>query len=183
MHAPSTHVVLLGALGLLAAAGAARAQDDSANAAQSCIAAKGIDHTTILDDRNILFFMRKDHAAYRNTLLRACPGLRAENHFTYAQDALSGLCRGNVINVLSYTFDSPTLGASCQLGTFAPVTDDEVEELIAAATPTRKNRDAGRPAIKVEPVELPAAAPRPAPAEASTPPPPPAQPAPAEAAR
>ena len=173
MHAPGTLFVRFGALALIAAVGTNRAfaQDDSASVVQTCIYRTGIDHTKVLDDRTILFFMH-NRTKYRNTLLGTCPGLRAENHFIYGQDMANSLCKGNVINVLTYEFGRATRGASCWLGMFQPLSDDEVEELVAAATPAKENKDAKRrPAVKVEPVQLPAAAPPPAPVESSEPPP------------
>jgi len=150
---------LLGALALIAAAGTPRAfaQDDSASVGQMCVNKLGIDHTKVLDDRNILFFMH-NRTKYLNTLLGMCPGLRAENHFVSGQDMGNNLCKGNVIRVLSYSFGNATLGASCWLGMFQPLSDDELEELVATASPKGKSRDVSRHAIKVEPVELPPAA-------------------------
>jgi hypothetical protein len=186
MHAPGTHFVYFGALtALLAVADTTRvaAQDDSASVAQTCIYRTGIDHTRVLDDRNILFFMH-NRTKYRNTLLGTCPGLRAENHFIYGQDMANSLCKGNVINVLAYEFGSATRGASCWLGMFQPLSDDEVEELVAATTPAKKDKDANRRhAIKVEPVELPPAPPPAASVESSAPPPRPAEPAATETTR
>jgi hypothetical protein len=159
MHAANAPLTLLGALALIVAASPHRvlAQEDSASVAQMCVNRLGIDHTKVLDDRNILFFMH-NHTKYRNTLLGTCPGLRAEDHFAYAQDMGNNLCKGNVIRVLSYSFGSASLGASCWLGMFEPLSDDEVEELLTAASPKGKSRNVSRQAVKVEPVELPPAA-------------------------
>src|SRR5215831_7704520 len=155
MHAPSTPLVRLGALALSAVAGSnqAFAQDDSASIGQTCVSKLAIDHTKVLDDRNILFYMH-NRTKYRNTLAGTCPGLRAENHFVSGQDMGNNLCKGNVIRVLSYSFGNASLGASCWLGMFEPLTDDEVEELVAAASPKGKNKDVSHRAVKVEPVEL-----------------------------
>ena len=172
MHAAGTHPLFFAALALSAAAAApsAYAQDDSAQVAQACINTAAIHHTTVLDDRTILFFMR-DHATYRNTLSATCPGLNTEKRFMYGQSSLNTVCKGGVINVLYYGFGEMTRGASCWLGVFEPLSRDEAEELVAIATPARKNSEANRRhAITTEPVELPAAAPaQPSPAEASAP--------------
>ena len=170
MHAPSTPLVLLGALALSAVAGSnqAFAQDDSASIGQTCVSKLAIDHTKVLDDRNILFYMH-NRTKYRNTLAGTCPGLRAENHFVSGQDMGNNLCKGNVIRVLSYSFGNASLGASCWLGMFEPLTDDEVEELVAAASPKGKNKDVSHRAVKVEPVELPPPAQAQPPARAETP--------------
>jgi len=184
MHAPGTHFVRVGILALLAAAGATgvAAQDD-ANGVQACIYPTGVDHTKVLDDRNILFFMH-NHVTYRNTLLGTCPGLRAENHFVHGESKLRPLCKGDLINVLTYSFGTATLGASCWLGTFQSLSDDEVQELLAGAGSTHKNGDVTRRAIKVEPVEVrPAAQPQPGPAETPAQPSTGAEPATAEPPR
>lgn len=172
MHAAGTHPLFFAALALSAAAAtpSVRAQDDSAQAAQACINSAAIHHTTVLDDRTILFFMR-NHATYRNTLSATCPGLNTEKRFIYGQSSLNTVCKGSVINVLYYGFGEMTRGASCWLGAFEPLSQDEVEELVAIATPAHKNPKANRRhAITSEPVELPAAAPaRPSPADAAAP--------------
>jgi hypothetical protein len=163
VRARRTSIACIGALALIAAVDSTRvaAQDDSADAMAACIRINAIGHTQVLDDRNILFFMR-NRVTYRNTLLGTCPGLRAENHFMYGQDVGNSLCKGNLINVLTSptgAFGGFERGASCWLGFFQAVSDDEVADLVAAATPTRKNKDANRrQANKVEPVELPARA-------------------------
>ena len=174
MRARPTSIACIGAIALIVAAGttSAFAQDNAADAMAACIYINGIGHTQVLDDRNVLFFMR-NRVTYRNTLLGTCPGLRAENHFMYGQDIGNSLCKGNLINVLASSgggFGHYERGASCWLGYFQAISDDEVAELVAAATPARKNKDANRrQTIKVEPVELPPAQAAPAPIDPPVP--------------
>jgi hypothetical protein len=192
VHAPGTHFVRLGALALLAAACAASvgAQDDvnrqqtikvePPNAVQACVYHPSIDHTRILDDRNILFFMR-DHSIYQNTLKEQCFGLKSTKRFAYGEASMHRLCTGNLITVLEdLTPGGVSRNNVCKLGMFVPVDNDAVEDLIAAAEPARKKEGDRRQAIKVVPVELPPpAGSPPAPVDASAPPPRVAEPTPA----
>ena len=69
---------------------AARAEDE---AHPACISSIRIDHTEVVDDSNILFYMRDRHI-YRTTLVDRCVGLRNDPRgFTYSPtDNNDALC-------------------------------------------------------------------------------------------
>ena len=164
---------------LLAAAGgtSTRAQAPTPDVAQACIYETNIDHTRILDDRNILFFMR-DHMTYQNTLKDQCYSLKAAKRFAYGEASMHRLCTGNLISVVhDVTPGVLSRNSMCRLGMFVPVDKDVVDDLIGAAdSPARKSRGSS---ITASPVELPA--PMPAPPNGSEPKAQPAQPQPADA--
>jgi hypothetical protein len=172
----------LGAIGALLAAAATdvAAQDQANNVVQTCIYQPNIDHTKILDDRTILFFMRT-HVTYQNILPEQCYSLYQEKRFTYGSASMHRLCAGNLIMVLTdLTPGSMSRGSSCKLGLFVQVDTDEVDELIAASeSRSKKNRGAAPKTITSVPVQLPPATePLPAPVESQAPQRAPAQPAP-----
>lgn len=185
-HAPGTRFVRVSAIAALiaAAAGPSRlvAQDEPAREPQACIYPEKITRTTVLDDRNVLFFVRGGKF-YLNTLPAHCPALRAEDRFTYGTTPLNGLCAGHLIGVITDLGFGPgneTIGATCKLGAFMPISQDQAQDLIALAHPSSKNKDRNnRQVIKVAPVELPPATPpqpvepaQPSPGSAPTQPPP-----------
>ena len=94
---------------------------------ESCISVGRIDRTKVLDQQNILFYMRGGQI-YRNFLPRRCPGLDRREAFSYRSSA-SQLCAIDVITVLETSGFGPRQGASCGLGNFYPVSEIEVEAL------------------------------------------------------
>lgn len=151
------------------------AQDHGPDGAQACVFQPNIEHTRILDDRNILFYMR-DRVIYQNTLKDQCYSLRARNRFTYGEAPGHRLCVNNLITVIEDPADVTRGAVSranlCKLGAFVPVDSEVAEDLIAAANAPRKNKNANRPqAVKAAPVEVPPAATQPVAggASASTP--------------
>jgi hypothetical protein len=161
-------------------AGSASADDTAAPAPTSCLTREDIRTTKVIDDRNVLFITR-ERAMYNNQLSRHCPGMRRSTplSFTYADHRL---CAGSTFSVLMrigsgspiavndpannvhYTIPGPSFvqGATCELGLFAPISEDEVKVLMAAGDEQHKSRRRGnRDAVKTEAVE-PAAAKQPA---------------------
>jgi hypothetical protein len=153
---------------------------DNAATATNCLTREQIRSTKVVDDRNVLFVMR-DRTTYNNQLGRHCPGMRRSTplSFTYADHRL---CAGSTFSVLMrigsgspiavndpannvhYTIPGPGFvqGATCRLALFAPISDDEVKALMAAADEERRSRRRGnRDAVKIEAVK-PAAAAQPA---------------------
>ena len=146
--------------------------DDPAPGPTACLRREDIRSTKVIDDRNILFITRH-RTTYNNQLPRHCPGMRRSTplSFTYADH---GLCAGSTFSVLMrvgsgnsiavndpannvhYTLPGPNFvqGATCQLATFAPISDDEIEVLKAATDTARKSRKRGnRDAVKTEAVK------------------------------
>jgi hypothetical protein len=160
-------VTMVGAI-----AGGSASADDSAPGPTACLRREDIRSTKVLDDRNILFITR-DRTTYNNQLARRCPGMRRATplSFTYADH---GLCAGSTFSVLMrvgsgnsiavndpannvhYTLPGPNLvqGATCELASFAPISEDEIEVLKAATDVERKSRKRGnRDAVKTEAVK------------------------------
>lgn len=95
--------------------------------AEHCISVNLIDRTDVIDDRNILFYMRDDRV-YRNILPHRCPGLRFEETFMY-RTSLGQLCDVDIITILDDMGFGLRMGASCGLGMFHPITEQEAEDL------------------------------------------------------
>lgn len=102
------------------------AADDPA--AVRCVDLLRVDRTKVVDDENILFYM-KDGTIYRNQLPHRCPGLAREERFMYRPHA-NRLCDLDTITVLTNFGGGLNQGAGCGLGRFHPVDPDDVEELI-----------------------------------------------------
>ena len=120
--------------GLLAiGSGTAAEQDDDTIAVEElpdavrCVPLRSIRNTDIVDDRNILFYMR-DGRIYLNRLTHRCPGLRVADSFMY-RTSLSQLCNVDIITVLNNLGFGFLPGASCGLGMFRPITADMVVAL------------------------------------------------------
>jgi len=85
----------------------------------SCLQLTQFRNTKIRDDRTI-DFMGSSKKVWRNTLSNSCPGLRAEDAFTY-ETSLSQLCNVDIIYVLRRVGGGLQRGAGCGLGQFVPV--------------------------------------------------------------
>ena len=153
MNARSKRIAIASAAALLAAVGprSAAAQADP-TAAKSCVYLPDLDHTKIVDNRNILFYLR-NNTILQNSMREPCYGLHDKTRFTYGSSVLKRLCAGDIITLLAdLSFGGVASGNTCKLGMFLPVDEDEVDDLLAAAS-----KDKGRQkknAIKSEPVEL-----------------------------
>ncbi len=78
--------------------GAAEDDEQLEDNSERCINLMRIDHTHILDDSNILFYMR-GKKVYINKLSRRCPGLRRADSFMYKTSS-SQLCNVDIITAL-----------------------------------------------------------------------------------
>jgi len=94
---------------------------------QTCVQMQRIDHTHIIDDRNILFYMH-GKKIYHNQLPHRCAGLKIAGTFMY-RTSLNSLCNVDIITVLRQSGGGFSPGPSCGLGMFRPVTAEEVELL------------------------------------------------------
>jgi hypothetical protein len=96
---------------------------------ERCISVRSIRDTEIVDDRTILFYMRRRDLIYRNDLDSRCPGLARSGRMAYT--ARGGrLCDVDVITVadpFNRRFDT---GIVCRLGNFRPISPDAAERLI-----------------------------------------------------
>lgn len=151
--------------------GAAEDSDDEpSSVVQTCLNHPTIKRTKVLNDRNIVFITRDD-TIYNNQLPRQCPSLKRGSLVNYGIEQ-SRLCAGGQFQVL-WQLDMNRYAPAfvCQLGTFVPITEDELESLTAMTDENRSRRNAKRSkreAVTTEEVELPPAEvpqPDPAPAE------------------
>jgi hypothetical protein len=112
---------------------------------ERCIDTRRISRTDVIDEHNILFYMRGG-VIYRNYLPSKCPALAREKRFSY-RTTTSRLCDIDVVNVLYDYGSGLTRGPSCGLGKFYPISKDEAQAL-------REPDD-----IEVEPEPIPPAEP------------------------
>jgi hypothetical protein len=80
-----------------------------------------------VDEDTILFYARNGDV-YRNDLPHACPSLEFEDRFMY-RTALTQLCDVDVITVLDDVGFGFMPGASCGLGKFQPIGEEEADDL------------------------------------------------------
>jgi hypothetical protein len=83
-----------------------------------CLAAAQIDHTDIVNETAIVFFM-KDGKAYMNTMRIPCSSLKMEDGFTYINDGAEVCSNSQTIRVKNS-------GNFCELGQFTPFTPPKV---------------------------------------------------------
>jgi hypothetical protein len=95
--------------------GAAPATADS-DKTLDCIQINQIKRTKIVDDQNIIFYMR-GNKSYNNHLPNKCSGLKSEDKYLY-KTSLSQLCNVDIITVLHQDGAGMSPGASCGLGSF-----------------------------------------------------------------
>lgn len=99
--------------------------DDIVLDPQRCVRRVDIDHTKIVDDRAILFYMRGS-TIFLNKLPHRCSGLKMAGAFGY--DTRTGqLCDIDVISVVDHIGGGLRRGVSCGLGKFKPITEEQVE--------------------------------------------------------
>ncbi len=101
---------------LLSGAQAATAADDKA---PNCLQLSQIDHTEVVDDQTILFYMRGKQI-WKNTLPYKCPSLGFEKAFSH-KTSTNDYCSVDTITVL-YNAGGLREGASCGLGKFTAYT-------------------------------------------------------------
>ena len=124
---------LFAALSWLSPATVAQDNEDAEEDLERCIQTIRIQHTYVIDDYRILFYMR-GRDVYLNQLPRRCGGLGFEGRFSYRSTA-GRLCHLDSITVLrgGVTMNQ---GATCGLGKFLPITEEEADDL-RNAEPTR----------------------------------------------
>jgi len=135
-------VAALGALTALSIVSApARSAQQSDGGPVNCVDLRRIDHTVVVDDQNILFYMR-DRSIYLNTLKHRAPGLDKNQPFMY-KTSMSQLCNGDIITVLERWGFGLTQGAASALGKFM-LTDEVTAEAMKSGQPAN---------VEAEPVE------------------------------
>lgn len=101
--------------------------DDS----RRCINLRTIRSTTVIDDRNILFYAGGDRV-YHNILPSACRGLAREDRFSY-EVRTGSLCNSDTISVLYDDAFGINDGPRCRLGLFHEITREDAEALVEHA--------------------------------------------------
>lgn len=97
------------------------AANDASAGKSVCIMNHEIDHTTIVDDRTILFYMKGRKIIWKNTLPFDCPELKIQDGFAY-ETSIDQICSNLLtIHVIEHG-GGPRFGAVCQLGEFTPYT-------------------------------------------------------------
>ena len=119
--------ILLASAITLATGVSSMAEEQVIEDARSCITTRSLRNTQIVDDMNILFYAT-GKKIYRNILPKQCNGLARNGRFSYT--TLSGsLCNFDSIRVLD---GSGMQGRSCRLGSFYPITEEDVAVLYGA---------------------------------------------------
>jgi len=137
---------------------------DAPREPRSCLNHSEIRRTTVLNDRNIVFVTRFQEI-YSNELPKQCPGLRRKSLVNYP--ITSGrTCAGDRFQVLWEQQPGTYLPTVlCPLGLFVPITETELEDLVAMTEENGERRRRGRSsreAVTTQQVELPPAADEPA---------------------
>lgn len=96
------------------ALGAKAGTDPAREAKTMCLVAGHIDHTVVVSDTVILYYM-KGGKVWQNTLPKACPNLKLENAFT--EDI-----RGDAVCANAQSIRVLRRGTPCTLGDFTPYT-------------------------------------------------------------
>ena len=94
---------------------------------QRCLSSRPIRKTEVLDDQNILFYLR-GAAIYLNHLPKPCKRLAQEGRFMY-RTTVARICKYDIINLLVDSGGTLGLGRACKLGTFYPITKEDVERI------------------------------------------------------
>lgn len=151
---------LLGSMAALSLGMAAAQDGDDSDEPVRCVSMNSIRSTKVLDDQRVLFIQSKDKV-FLNRLDRECLGLFRNGTFTYKVQSgarHARLCDTDSITVLETT----GRGLNCGLGLFEPLSQAEVDNLIAGPR---------SPGITSAPVELPKEEQTPPPEPAPAPPP------------
>ena len=116
-------VLVLFAPSVPAAADEGMDEEDS----ERCINSRSIRKTDVVNDDNIVFYMR-GNKIYLNSLTRTCNGLAREGRFSYVTHTRS-LCNLDVIKILRDGGLGIHEGRSCKLGRFQLVTEEDLTDL------------------------------------------------------
>ena len=100
---------------------------DEARESLRCLSLTRIDHTEVIDNRTIAFFMLNGDI-YINRLDQACRNLDRGRPFSY-RTSTSQLCSVDVITLLENFGAGLNPTISCGLGVFEPADEDLIEIL------------------------------------------------------
>ena len=124
-------------LSLLLATAGANADEDAASedetsavpGTRDCVSLARIDRTRVVNDNTILFYMLGPDV-YVNNLPRRCNGLKRADALSY-ETSLAQLCSLDIIRGLRNIGGQFTPSAACGLGKFVPITQEQIELLLA----------------------------------------------------
>lgn len=103
------------------------ADEDGALRERHCISTRSISKTDVINDQVIIFHMRGT-AVYVNVLPKPCRRLSNEGRFMF-ESSVSRLCASDLITILRGGGFGLTTGRSCRIGTFHPISEEQVEKL------------------------------------------------------
>ncbi len=131
MGSRQIHVlVLLACLLSLSAAVSSLADEVKVEGARKCIGTRALKRTEVVDDQIVLFFTR-GRTVYVNVLPRECKGLSRDRRFSYST-SFGRLCKLDRIRILRDSGSSLREGRSCRLGSFHPITKEDIAPFIDA---------------------------------------------------
>lgn len=94
---------------------------------QRCINLRRVRSTDVIDDRNILFYMRGGEV-FHNILPRTCNGLAREGRFSY-RTSVNRICDIDSIAVLHDGVRGMYEGARCGLGMFHEISPEDARAM------------------------------------------------------
>ncbi len=105
--------------------------DPGSEKVQRCLQLSRLDRTEVLNDHQILF-QTQGHKSYVNTLPYPCPGMRRDSTLMF-RTSIDLVCDVDVVTIVDQLGWGLQPRASCGLGKFDPVDEDEVKQLRNAA--------------------------------------------------
>jgi hypothetical protein len=135
------------------------ADRDDTSVAQTCIRHNQLRRTKVLGERNIVFVTR-DGSIYNNELPRQCPSMGRNALLNYAVDG-GNMCAGDSFQVLWQVGTNYMPAFVCQLGMFAPISEDEMADLEALTeerSERKPRRRSERDMVRAERAAVPPAA-------------------------
>ncbi len=123
-------LVLLACLLSLSAAVSSLAHEVKVEVARKCIGTRAVKRTEVVDDQIVLFFTR-GKTVYVNVLPRECKGLSRDRRFSYST-SFGRLCKLDRIRILRDSGSGLQEGRSCRLGSFHPITKEDIAPFIDA---------------------------------------------------
>ena len=133
MAGKSLAALLAGAAALSFASASAQDDDEASDEPVRCVSMNSIRSTRVVDDTRVLFFQARDKV-FLNRLDRECLGLARYGTFEYRVQSgarHARLCDTDSISVI----ETSGRGLNCGLGRFEPLTQDQVENLLAGPNP------------------------------------------------
>lgn len=97
--------------------------------AKDCLQLLRVDHSSVVDDQNILFYL-KNGDIYLNHLAHPAIGLDANQPFMH-ETTIGQICRNDTITVLEERVFGFMRGASSTLGSFEPIDEARAQRLMS----------------------------------------------------